>query len=115
MSKSHGNVVGAMEMAEQYGADVGRLYTLFATQPERDLEWSEESIEGSWRFLNKIYRLVDRHAMALRAVKSSFAVSGVSDQEKALLRRTHQALRRGRFGFEKGAGDFAGGESTQGA
>jgi leucyl-tRNA synthetase len=100
MSKSHGNVVGAMEMAEQYGADVGRLYTLFATQPERDLEWSEESIEGSWRFLNKIYRLVDRHAMALRGVKSSFAVSGVTEQEKALLRRTHQALRRVTQDFE---------------
>jgi leucyl-tRNA synthetase len=100
MSKSHGNVVGAMEMAEQYGADVGRLYTLFATQPERDLEWSEESIEGSWRFLNKIYRLIDRHAMALCGVKSSFAVAGVTEQEKALLRRTHQALRRVTQDFE---------------
>ena len=100
MSKSHGNVVGAMEMAEQYGADVGRLYTLFATQPERDLEWSEESIEGSWRFLNKIYRLVDRHATALRGVKSSFAVSGVTEQEKALLRKAHQALRRVTQDFE---------------
>src|SRR5258708_4406207 len=94
MSKSHGNVVGAMEMAEKYGADVGRLYTLFATQPERDLEWSEESIEGSWRFLNKIHRLVDRHATALRGVKSSFHAAGATEQEKALLRRTHQALRR---------------------
>jgi len=100
MSKSHGNVVGAMEMAEQYGADVGRLYTLFATQPERDLEWSEESIEGSWRFLNKIYRLVDHHATALRGVKSSFAVSGVTEQEKALLRKAHQALRRVTQDFE---------------
>jgi leucyl-tRNA synthetase len=73
---------------------VGRLYTLFATQPERDLEWSEESIEGSWRFLNKIYRLVDRHAAALRGVRSSFAVPGVTEQERVVLRRTHQALRR---------------------
>jgi len=100
MSKSHGNVVGALEMAEQYGADVGRLYTLFATQPERDLEWSEESIEGSWRFLNKIYRLVDRHAMALRGVKSSIDPAGATEQEKALLRRTHQALRRVTQDFE---------------
>ncbi len=100
MSKSHGNVVGALEMAEQYGADVGRLYTLFATQPERDLEWSEESIEGSWRFLNKIYRLVDRHAMALRGVKSFIDPAGATEQEKALLRRTHQALRRVTQDFE---------------
>src|SRR5260370_39185591 len=69
MSKSHGNVVGALDMAQQYGADVARLYTLFATQPERDLEWSEESIEGSCRFLSRVYRLVERHARAGREVE----------------------------------------------
>jgi leucyl-tRNA synthetase len=60
MSKSRGNVVGAIDMAEKYGADTGRLYTLFAAPPEKDLEWSEESIEGAWRFLNRVYRLVER-------------------------------------------------------
>jgi len=100
MSKSRGNVVGAMEMAEKYGADTGRLYTLFAAPPEKDLEWSEESIEGAWRFINRVFRLVDRHAAALRGVKSSFAMSGVTAQEKALLRRTHQALRRVTQDFE---------------
>jgi len=62
MSKSKGNVVGAIDMAEKYGADTGRLYTLFAAPPEKDLEWSEESIEGAWRFLNRVYRMVDKHA-----------------------------------------------------
>jgi len=62
MSKSKGNVVGAIDMAEKYGADTGRLYTLFAAPPEKDLEWSEESIEGAWRFLNRVYRIVDKHA-----------------------------------------------------
>ncbi|MGB7467823.1 MAG: leucine--tRNA ligase, partial [Candidatus Acidiferrum sp.] len=66
MSKSRGNVVGAIDMAEKYGADTGRLYTLFAAPPEKDLEWSEESIEGSWRFLNRVFRLVDKHAAAIR-------------------------------------------------
>ena len=61
MSKSAGNVVGALDMAEQYGADTGRLYTLFAAPPEKDLEWSEESIEGAWRFLNRVYRLVEKN------------------------------------------------------
>src|SRR5207302_6654483 len=70
MSKSRGNVVGAEDMAQKYGADTGRLYTLFAAPPEKDLEWSEESIEGSWRFLNRVYRLVERHAQAVRRVKS---------------------------------------------
>ncbi len=54
MSKSKGNLVGAEDMAQKYGADTGRLYTLFAAPPEKDLEWSEESIEGSWRFLNRV-------------------------------------------------------------
>ena len=65
MSKSKGNMVGAIDMAEKYGADTGRLYTLFAAPPEKDLEWSEESIEGAWRFLNRVFRLVDKHAAEL--------------------------------------------------
>src|SRR5260221_2180848 len=70
MSKSRGNVVGAEEMAEKYGADTGRLYTLFAAPPEKDLEWSEESIDGAWRFLNRVYRVVDKHAEGAREEKS---------------------------------------------
>jgi leucyl-tRNA synthetase len=101
MSKSKGNVVGAIEMAEKYGADTGRLYTLFATQPEKDLEWSEESIEGSWRFVNKVYRLVERHASALRAVTAGTGnVRTATAKEKALLRSTHQTLRRVGQDFE---------------
>jgi leucyl-tRNA synthetase len=73
MSKSRGNVVGALEMAEKYGADTGRLYTLFAAPPEKDLEWSDDSIEGAWRFLNKVYRLVERYAPQLRSAPSFVA------------------------------------------
>ncbi len=62
MSKSRGNVVGAAEMAEKYGCDTGRLYTLFAAPPEKDLEWSESAIDGCSRFLHRVFRLVDRHA-----------------------------------------------------
>jgi leucyl-tRNA synthetase len=106
MSKSKGNVVGAEEMADKYGADTGRLYTLFAAPPEKDLEWSEESIEGSWRFLNRVYRLVERHAEAVRAVKSEGTGAGVkaiapsSAKEKQLLRKAHQTLRRVTQDFE---------------
>jgi leucyl-tRNA synthetase len=101
MSKSRGNVVGAEEMAQKYGADTGRLYTLFAAPPEKDLEWSEESIEGSWRFLNRVYRLIERHAEAVRGVKtpSSNAVA-VSAKEKILLRKAHQTLQRVTSDFE---------------
>src|SRR5262249_40469330 len=101
MSKSRGNVVGAFEMAEKFGADTGRLYTLFAAPPEKDLEWSEESIEGSWRFVNKVYRLVERHSASLRGVKAGIAESAsLSAKEKTLLRAAHQTLRRVGQDFE---------------
>jgi leucyl-tRNA synthetase len=112
MSKSRGNVVGAIDMAEKYGADTGRLYTLFAAPPEKDLEWSEESIEGSWRFLNKVYRLVERHAPAVSSLAAQLAASApdkvaqsqapdsANEKEKALLRSAHQILRRVTQDFE---------------
>jgi leucyl-tRNA synthetase len=106
MSKSKGNVVGAIDMAEKFGADTGRLYTLFAAPPEKDLEWSEESIEGSWRFLNRVYRLVEKHskvpvAQSFLAVHSSSAqTQTVTETDRALLRKAHQTLRRVGQDFE---------------
>ena len=122
MSKSRGNVVGAEEMADKYGADTGRLYTLFAAPPEKDLEWSEESIEGAWRFLNRVYRIVDKHTAGKekgfttevaeepqsaqsKRPENPGAQAGVpvpqwSEKEKALLRKAHQALRRVTQDFE---------------
>jgi leucyl-tRNA synthetase len=102
MSKSKGNVVGALDIAARYGCDTARLYTLFAAPPEKDLEWSEEGIEGAWRFLNKAWRIMDRHAARLRGAATpgcapSLALapsSSPSDSERALLRRAHQTLRR---------------------
>ncbi len=101
MSKSKGNVVGAYEMAEKFGADTGRLYTLFAAPPEKDLEWSEESIEGAWRFLNRVFRMVDKHAEAVRGLASAkYDAATLNDKEKALLRKAHQTLKRVTSDFE---------------
>jgi leucyl-tRNA synthetase len=104
MSKSRGNVVGAIEMAEKYGCDTGRMYTLFAAPPEKDLEWSEEAIEGSSRFLNKLYRLVAKHADRLRDVAIDFDkqtnIVTASAKEKILVRRSHQTLKRVTNDFE---------------
>jgi leucyl-tRNA synthetase len=101
MSKSRGNVVGALEMAEKFGADTGRLYTLFAAPPEKDLEWSEESIEGSWRFLSRVFRLVERHAGSVRGTnRGSSDGATISEKERTLLRKTHQTLRRVTQDFE---------------
>src|SRR5205807_285047 len=101
MSKSRGNVVGAEEMAQKYGADTGRLYTLFAAPPEKDLEWSEESIEGAWRFLNRVFRLVDKHSETIRgASKGKYDAASLNEKEKGLLRKAHQTLRRVTSDFE---------------
>ncbi len=122
MSKSKGNVVGAEDMCDKYGADTGRLYTLFAAPPEKDLEWSEESIEGSWRFLNRVFRLVAKHAPALQVFLGAHAApqlgkaatapppgnanlpiggfANLNPAEQSLLRKTHQTLRRVTLDFE---------------
>ena len=104
MSKSHGNVVGADEMAQKYGCDTARMYTLFAAPPAKDLEWSEDGIEGCSRFLNKVYRLVDRHAANLWNVdgnlSESFDIAHASAKEKILLRKAHQTLKRVTNDFE---------------
>jgi leucyl-tRNA synthetase len=101
MSKSRGNVVGAIDMAEKYGADTGRLYTLFAAPPEKDLEWNEEGIEGSWRFLNRVFRLVDKHAEAIRETKNwNFDSQGMTDKERDLIRVTYQTMQRVTQDFE---------------
>ena len=98
MSKSKGNLVGAIEMADKYGCDTGRLYTLFAAPPEKDLEWSEQGIEGASRFLNKVYRLVAKHADRLGAVEtdlnSQTDLVRATPKEKILVRRTNQTLKR---------------------
>jgi leucyl-tRNA synthetase len=101
MSKSRGNVVGAEEMAQKYGADTGRLYTLFAAPPEKDLEWSEKSIEGSWRFLNRVYRLIDRHAPGVRqAGQFDFGQTAMSDKEREIVGITYRTLERVTSDFE---------------
>src|SRR5690349_12189167 len=86
MSKSKGNVVGAIDMAEKYGCDTARMYTLFAAPPEKDLEWSEQGIEGCARFLHRVFRLIDHHTAALQGVVSRDSrpgkVSSASEKEK---------------------------------
>ncbi len=110
MSKSKGNLVGAIDMAEKYGCDTARMYTLFAAPPEKDLEWNEQGIEGCARFLHRVFRLVDRHAAALqgvsrRAIRTAAETSSAaSEKEKVLLRKAHQTLAARHLRISKRAG-----------
>jgi leucyl-tRNA synthetase len=98
MSKSKGNVVGAEDMADKYGCDTGRLYTLFAAPPENDFEWNEQAIEGCARFLQRVYRVVSRHAELFGKSPAgsvrSVSLDSATPKEKSLLRKAHQVLRR---------------------
>jgi leucyl-tRNA synthetase len=59
MSKSLGNVVSPEEIIEKYGADTARLFILFASPPEKDLEWSDQGVEGCYRFINRVWRIIN--------------------------------------------------------
>ncbi len=105
MSKSKGNVVDPQELIEQYGADTARLFSLFAAPPEKDLDWSEEGVEGSYRFLQRVWRLVDKFYEKLAKVGESEIPAQLKPDNKNLRRRVHQTIRKvtgdieGRFHF----------------
>ena len=90
MSKSKGNTVDPQALIEQYGADTARLFTMFAAPPEQSLEWSNKAVEGSHRFLNRLWRSTLTH------VENSACVAldkdNLSDELKDLRRQTYQAL-----------------------
>jgi leucyl-tRNA synthetase len=96
MSKSHGNVVSPDEMIERYGADSTRMYTLFATSPDRELDWQDSGVEGVSRFLSKTYRFVTRHSSLGRAApaKAGASTAPLSPGARALQRKLHQTIRR---------------------
>jgi leucyl-tRNA synthetase len=93
MSKSKGNVVDPDEMIQAYGADTVRLFCLFASPPEKDLDWSDQGVEGSFRFLSRLWRLVSEN---MEALKSAAPCEGsLQDKDLAQLRRkTHQTVKK---------------------
>ncbi len=95
MSKSKCNVVDPDAMIKRYGADTVRLFMLFAAPPERDLEWSDQGIEGAHRFLQRVFRMVTENLEALATVKPyQGGQEGLSKRLKALRRKTHQTIRK---------------------
>ncbi|MBR3124307.1 MAG: leucine--tRNA ligase [Mogibacterium sp.] len=83
MSKSLGNVVSPAEIQAKYGSDTARLFILFAAPPEKELDWSDEGVEGSYRFLNRVYRLVYEYINDIRGdavVPADYKTANAADK-----------------------------------
>lgn len=94
MSKSKGNVVSPMEIIEKYGADTARLFILFAAPPERDLDWSDTGVEGSYRFLQRVWRLVKQHQPLFEQSDETSKDRKQNSATKQLNRLLHETIRK---------------------
>lgn len=109
MSKSKGNVVSPEEIINRFGADTARLFILFAAPPERDLEWSEQGVEGCYRFLNRVWRLAAQYEGVLaKDHTESINIESLDPAAREMRRQTHLSIQRvtndvgSRFNFNTG-------------
>jgi leucyl-tRNA synthetase len=95
MSKSKGNVVDPDDMIQKYGADALRLYVMFVAPPEKEIEWTDAGLEGSWRFLARVWRLADSLAETIggQGIPAPGELE-LNDAERALRRKTHETIKR---------------------
>src|SRR3989338_4426541 len=97
MSKSKGNTVDPDAMIQKYGADTLRLFILFAAPPEDQLEWNDSAMEGSWRFLNRVWNLAEN-----RFQESHTSGASLNDADKELERERHAAIKKVTNDIENG-------------
>ncbi|MFH1478668.1 MAG: leucine--tRNA ligase [Candidatus Omnitrophota bacterium] len=90
MSKSKGNVVSPDALIEKYGADTVRFYTLFIGPPEKDAEWNDRGVEGAWRFLNRLWRLIENHREIISRGDAQTDTHNIS----SLKRKTHFTIKK---------------------
>jgi leucyl-tRNA synthetase len=107
MSKSKGNVVDPNHLIEKYGADTLRLFSLFAAPPEKDLDWSDQGVEGAYRFLKRLWGIVYKYRESCPSSVSVLEGSNFSSRITGnghglrLLRKTHQTIRRVTIDIER--------------
>lgn len=98
MSKSKGNAVNPDYIVDRFGADTLRTFLLFASPPEKDVEWSDDGIMGAFRFLNRVYRLISEHQQlireALNAPGKELKLDALNDEVKEALYSTHAAVKK---------------------
>ena len=92
MSKSLGNTVDPEEMIQNYGADTVRLFMMFTSPPEQSLEWSDTAINGSYRFLKKLWKLIKTHQDSIKDVSEISKNDGFNEDQNKLRRKTHQTI-----------------------
>ncbi|RJQ51345.1 MAG: leucine--tRNA ligase [Nitrospiraceae bacterium] len=102
MSKSKGNVVDPDFLINKYGTDTVRVFCMFAAPPERDLEWSDQGVEGAYRFLNRVWGLVYNNKFKIQDSKFKIEeIFSLQPSAISLLRKTHQTIKKVTGSIEK--------------
>ncbi|TNF59815.1 MAG: leucine--tRNA ligase, partial [Burkholderiales bacterium] len=102
MSKSKNNGVDPQDLIEKYGADTARLYTMFTAPPEATLEWNDAAVEGSYRFLRRVWGFAHKHADALRsATGRDLSRASLRAESKKLRREMYLVLRQVSYDYER--------------
>lgn len=102
MSKSKGNVVDPNLLIKKYGADTARLFSLFAAPPEKDLEWSDKGVEGTHRFLHRLWGIVYKNKTEIINSKSEITdMDSLNPEAKNLYRKTHQTIKKVTMDIER--------------
>jgi leucyl-tRNA synthetase len=94
MSKRKKNIIDPEDLVNLYGADTARLFTLFAAPPEKDLEWSDQGVEGAYRFLSRLWRLVSQHRQLWATAEADVAAGELSPDLRDLKRQIHRTIKK---------------------
>lgn len=94
MSKSLGNVVSPEEIITKYGADTARLFIMFAAPPERELEWSDQGVEGSFRFIGRVWRIINHFNSELEQKVTAYDTANLDEADKEMRRVLHTMIKK---------------------